>query len=311
MITPRQKAAAQAIVNVFETGRARGEYGKVTLLAGDSGHLTYGRAQTTLASGNLHLLIRNYCDADDAAHAAELRPYLGRLEACDLALDGDTDLHRLLESAGSDPVMQETQDAFFDRVYWAPAARSAEAVGAHSALGHAIVYDSHIHGSWGFMRRRTEAEQGSPDALGEHAWLQAYLQVRRDWLAGHANRLLRRTVYRMDSLQALCDADSWDLALPFRVRGVHIDESVLTTTEPVRASAEEATWRVLALRRPFLRGEAVRRVQEALANAGLELTVDGIFGPATEQAVIAFQAREGLTVDGIVGPATRAALEVE
>ena len=59
MLTDLQKKAAQAVVNVFETGHARGEYGQVTLLPGDSGHLTYGRSQTTLASGNLFLLIKD------------------------------------------------------------------------------------------------------------------------------------------------------------------------------------------------------------------------------------------------------------
>ena len=40
-----QKKTTQAIVNIFETSQPLGDYGKVTLLAGDSGHLTYGRSQ--------------------------------------------------------------------------------------------------------------------------------------------------------------------------------------------------------------------------------------------------------------------------
>ena len=57
MLSEQQKPTAQAIVNLFETGRVRGDYAGVTLIPGDTGHLTSGRSQTTLASGNLHLPI--------------------------------------------------------------------------------------------------------------------------------------------------------------------------------------------------------------------------------------------------------------
>src|SRR5690606_24828097 len=56
------------------------------------------------------------------------------------------------------------------------------------------------------------------------------------------------------------------------------------------------------------RGSAVRALQTALTAAGYALAADGVFGPATERAVRAFQARHGLFVDGIAGPATMAAL---
>lgn len=56
-------------------------------------------------------------------------------------------------------------------------------------------------------------------------------------------------------------------------------------------------------------GTAVKELQQALARAGFNPgAVDGEFGPATERAVKAFQAANGLTADGVVGPKTRAAL---
>lgn len=61
----------------------------MTLLPGDSGHLTYGRSQTTLASGNLHLLIKAYCEAPNAQFATALETYLNRLADRDVGLDRD------------------------------------------------------------------------------------------------------------------------------------------------------------------------------------------------------------------------------
>src|SRR5262249_15566845 len=151
-ITELQKKTAQAIVNIFETSHVRGDYGMVTLLAGDSGHLTYGRSQTTLASGNLFLFIPAYCHAHGAQFWDALQPYVQRLSDRDLALDGDSVFRHALQDAGSDPVMQDTQDTFFDRVYWAPALQYARTSGLVTALGTSVVYDSCVHGSWALVR---------------------------------------------------------------------------------------------------------------------------------------------------------------
>ena len=75
MLTILQKKSAQAIVNIFETGKPLGDYASVTVMKGDAGHLTYGRSQTTLVSGNLALLLHAYRDADGLLSDA-LRPFL-------------------------------------------------------------------------------------------------------------------------------------------------------------------------------------------------------------------------------------------
>lgn len=316
MLSDLQKRTAQAIVNVFETGAACGDYGRVTLLPGDPGHLTYGRSQTTLASGNLHLLIRSYCDTQGARFAQDLVRYLKRLADRDLSLDDDLRLRGVLSAAGDDPVMRRTQDAFFDRVYWAPACIHAAKVGITTALGTSVVYDGVVHGAWVPMRDRTLERHGSVETLGEPDWIAAYVALRRAWLAEHPKRILRTTVYRMDAFRELIDEKCWDLALPLLVRAVRIDEAVLGAApapgaEPARASAAPSGERVLSLRRPMLSGPDVRSVQRALNEHHYGLVLDGSYGRLTAAAVRDFQkAHGGLVADGIVGPATRAALGI-
>ena len=277
MVTELQKKAAQSIVNIFETGRPRGDYGQVTLLPGDSGHLTYGRSQTTLASGNLYLLLKAYCETAGAGFAAGLGEYLEGLADKDIALDNDTPFRNLLRDAGSDPVMHDVQDEFFDRVYWTPSVQHANDIGISTALGIGVVYDSHVHGSWQRMRDRTNSTHGLVDAIGEKVWTENYIQERRDWLANHSKTILHKTVYRMDAFRKLIDAANWELALPFRVRGVLIDEDILSGTMPIQVSAQGDDERTLLLRTPNMQGNDVRAVQQALVDAGFTVSVDGIF----------------------------------
>ena len=56
------------------------------------------------------------------------------------------------------------------------------------------------------------------------------------------------------------------------------------------------------------RGEAVRTLQSQLNSSGASLTVDGVFGRATNNAVRSLQSAAGIGVDGVVGPKTWNAL---
>jgi chitosanase len=311
MLSDLQKRTAQAIINVFETGKPAGDYSSVVYHPNDLGQLTYGRSQTTLASGNLFLLIADYCRAEGAVFTDALRPYLGRLQSKDFALNTDMALRGTLREAGNDPVMRATQDAFFDRVYWRPAMTTAAAAGIATALGSAVVYDSTVHGAWALIRDRVNAANGKAKDIGEKDWIKHYVDARRRWLASHSNALLPLTVYRMDTFRALFAAGNWDLDLPIRAHGRLIDEAaVLGGSAPVIASAAESETRLLSLRRPFLAGDDVRQLQAALAKAGHKLDADGVFGPATDKALRAFQKKSKLVEDGISGPSTRAALKM-
>lgn len=55
-------------------------------------------------------------------------------------------------------------------------------------------------------------------------------------------------------------------------------------------------------------GYSTYDIQVALNYAGFHVGVDGVYGPETYHAIIAFQQAVGLVPDGIVGPATAGAL---
>ena len=55
-------------------------------------------------------------------------------------------------------------------------------------------------------------------------------------------------------------------------------------------------------------GSDVAEIQGQLASLGYDVAADGDFGPATAEAVKAFQISRGLDADGLVGPSTYSAL---
>ena len=308
-----QQQAAKAIVNIFETGRLKGDYGRVTVAANDPGHLSYGRSQTTLASGNLFLLIHQYCSTPNARLGTRLSPFLSRLRDRDLTLDTNSELKSILADAGLDLVMQKVQDQFFDAAYWQPANRLAAGLKLTSALGITTVYDSVIHGSFQRIKASTQASFLNAAAPTEKEWISRYLALRHAWLANHTNLLLRKTVYRMTTLQDLTSQNRWELEAPLRIRGIAITQKSFDAGStdsqgdaPAPASAHDPNQVVLMLRVPFMRGPAVRFLQEALVKKQLlpASDVDGVFGPMTAELVKRFQKMFTLDADGIVGVET-------
>ena len=58
------------------------------------------------------------------------------------------------------------------------------------------------------------------------------------------------------------------------------------------------------------RGQEVIKLQQALKDKGYDITVDGVYGAKTREAVIKFQKDNGLTPDGIAGANTLSKLNL-
>lgn len=310
-LTATQGRTVEAIVNLFETGHVLGDYGQVTVLAGDTGHLTFGRSQTTLGSGNLHRLLERYCGNAGARFGRLLASFLPQVAARDAALDTNARLHNLLRATADDPVMRDVQDQFFTDVYFHPAMKAAERDGITRPLGRAVVYDSFVHGSWARIRDRV---QGTPAARGEMAWIPDYVAARRHWLATHSRPDLRATVYRMDAFLRLIELDAWGLELPLVVRGAEISPTTLSGTPPGAYDGPHPGTRDISLptsAAPLQRGLDVRLVQLALSERGAAIRADGVFGRASADRIADHQRSIGAAVTGVVDRALALSLARE
>ena len=107
---------------------------------------------------------------------------------------------------------------------------------------------------------------------------------------GAATEETVRAFQRVRSLQVdgICGPDTWSALI-----------------EPHNVLGD----RLLASRRPMLRGADVRDLQHRLNSLGFDPgRVDGIFGPDTENALRSFQRDAAIPCDGICGPATTRSL---
>lgn len=75
------------------------------------------------------------------------------------------------------------------------------------------------------------------------------------------------------------------------------------TPVPIPGGAPPWPGRVLK-QPPVMRGDDVHQWQQQMANRGWRLTVDGVYGPGSEELCRKFQTEKGLTADGKVGPNT-------
>jgi chitosanase len=304
-----QIAVINAILSIFETGTVKGRYASVVFAEGDKGELTYGKHQTTLASGNLAKLVAKYVAAPGAVFAAELTRYVPDLQARLHQLNFDRYLKNLLRAAADDSTMRRVQDDFFSEEYQKPAFEDGDKMGLRDALSYCIRYDGQVHGSWGKIAKETDAEVGKIAEAGERTWVSTYVALRRQFLANGPG-LLPKTVYRMDAFRGLIKMGAFDLALPLIVRDVEINSATLDAPPGDVFDGPAVGSREIKVASPAMRGLDVRRVQLALSRPGVgfDVDADGAFGKMSDFHVKNFQVSRGLTATGVVDSSTLDAL---
>ena len=223
-LNERQKRLIQRVVNVFETGSPEGDYATLSIY-NDGPHdirqITYGRSQTT-EFGNLRQLVEHYV-AVGGLFSQQLKPYAGKVGSTPLTEDAN--FKNLLKRSGKeDPLMRKAQDSFFDRIYYRPAMKWAEAQGFVLPLSALVIYDSFIHsGSIVWVIRNLFPE--SPPSTGgdEKAWTKAYVNARHKWLGSHHRPAVRKTIYRTQCFKNEIQRGNWDLSqVPINANGIKV-----------------------------------------------------------------------------------------
>lgn len=157
---------------------------------------------------------------------------------------------------------------------------------------------------------------GIGQVMGAHwAWLgypsaAALVEEARSGVGGQA-RLMARYIGKAGLAEALRAHDWAAFARvyngPAYARNAY-DARLRRAYLALKSPAAPARPVVVPILRRGSRGAAVRRLQQALADLGYRLAVDGAFGPETQAVVSLFQRDHGLKIDGIVGMETREAL---
>jgi chitosanase len=227
-----KKGKIQSILNVFETGSLKGDYSKVSIFSDgpkDIRQITYGKSQTT-EWGNLRKLILKYVEKN-GQYSTFFRPYLSKIGTTSLV--NDVAFINKLKSAGSDSIMKEAQDEFFDEQYWNPAIDFFKKNGFTLPLSALVIYDSYIHsGSVPIFLRKRFSELPPVSGGDEKKWVEQYLVTRQDWLSKHSRPILRSTTYRTKNMLVAVREKNWNLDKPFYANGViaqGVENNILST----------------------------------------------------------------------------------
>lgn len=226
------------ITGIFESGKVGGN--PAAYQNKDSGIVSYGAHQVTLASGNLGRVLSKYFQASQSAASQALQQeFFGRVQALDPNLRNDGRFKELLLEAAKEPAMLKAQDDIFAEGFFNPAVSQTEKLGLRTPLGLACIYDTRIqHGAggsdflFGLVQKRLNGQPGQ-NGITETQWLRVFLEEREALLGRLADKsekngdsvsanFLRTSTFRVRELRALLEANNVGLKGKFTVRGLQI-----------------------------------------------------------------------------------------
>lgn len=213
---------------------------------------------------------------------------------------------------------------YFDRRLTGAKQARARELALASPMAGAVANPSTQAGRWAMLGRATEIDAraayestswGVGQVMGAHwLWLgfanvQALVAEARSGAAGQIG-LMVRYIDKSGLIKPLNARDWGAFAHGYNGPGYakNAYDRKLAAAYARHASGSRQSAGVDPLLRQGSKGDAVADLQRQLVRLGHSLQIDGLFGPATREAVRRFQKENGLVADGIVGVRTRAAL---
>jgi chitosanase len=239
----KDKLKALAIVHIFETSKAFGDYAACVVL-NDGAGVSYGINQFTHRSGSLLAVVKTYLEKGGAVGRAAIEnalPVLKEKSAGAIGeLSGNGRFKKALKAAAVTREMREAQHEIAESKYLNPALEAAEGSGFTLPLSLAVIYDSINHGSYARIRDRVKItrENYSSQIEFEKAWVYSYVKNRDAWLESVPR--LAVTDYRTDFFFAQIARGNWNLDLPVNVHGLQLTDDLFAGVDgPKRGEGAE------------------------------------------------------------------------
>jgi chitosanase len=269
---PHQKAVAEAITSIWENDTPKLDYAYSENIHDGRGY-TSGRAGFCTGTGDAILVIQCYDKLRTAAQGNVMAKYMPALVAIDKKFEstgkdqGSTapldaignwpsDWAKSYDNAATRADFEKCQDQIVDELYYTPAMKTAEKWGLVTALSKAALYDAFInHGEDGvhaLVKAANSAVGNSAQVapvvghkgITEDAWLQRFLEKRRDVLAGDSTWV--DAIDRVAGYEKQRRRKNWDFSHPVendvRAKDCWPGKGYKSSGYTVRIINPDATW---------------------------------------------------------------------